>query len=199
MFLNKTMLKKLIKSSFKWEGLTVGRIYGGLVVAGGTWVIWTEDGYIPNWLKAAVMEYTGELPKRGCAFKAKKDEPIQYEIADNAWYDLPSMHQKAIYAYEVTPVVIKGKGERELRVLQQNGSSMQMLAVPENMYEVIDPRELGEENAPAGPASTLPAGGVLIYKNEHSAYAFSASDGMSDMAKRIIDSVGTIDFGKGER
>ena len=50
MFLNKTKLKQLIKSSFRWEGLTVGRVYEGLVVAGGRWITWTEDGYIPNWL-----------------------------------------------------------------------------------------------------------------------------------------------------
>ena len=163
MFLNKTKLKQLIKSSFRWEGLTVGRIYGGLVVAGGTWITWTEDGYIPNWLKAAVMEYTGELPKQGCAFKAKKDEPIQYEIADNDFYDLPEMKRKCIFAYTVTPVVIKDQ-HYQVRLLQQNTSGG-ILAVPETCCEIIDLSELGDENAPSGPASVSESGGILLYKN----------------------------------
>ncbi len=81
MFLNKTQFKKWVKDAFKGGGLTVGRVYGGLVICGGTWTIWTEEGYVPNWVKATVMEYAGELPKAGYVFKAKKDNPVQYEIA----------------------------------------------------------------------------------------------------------------------
>jgi len=195
MFLNKAMLKKLIKTSFKWEGLTVGRIYGGLVVAGGHWITWTEDGYIPNWLKAAVMEYTGELPKPEYAFKAKKNEPIQYEIADNSLYDLPSMYKKAIYAYKATPVVIERGGYDALRVLQQN-STMKMLAIHEDKYKMIDLKELGEENPPSGPASTTPNGGVLIFKNEHSAYAFTSLSDVYGTADTIMEHIEVIDFSK---
>lgn len=192
MFLNKTMLKKMIKSSFKWEGLVVGRIYDGLVVAGGTWVTWTEDGYIPNWLKAAVMEYKGELPKQGCVFKAKKDEPIQYEIADNQLYDLPEMKKRCRYSYTVTPVVVRNQ-YASVRLFQQN-SSKEMLAVPETFFEMIDLSELGEENAPAGPASASASGGILLYKNEHSAYAFTPLCGTQDKTTKIMDTVSTIDF-----
>lgn len=192
MFLNKTMLKKMIKSSFKWEGLVVGRIYDGLVVAGGTWVTWTEDGYIPNWLKAAVMEYTGELPKQGCVFKAKKDEPIQYEIADNQLYDLPEMKKRCRYSYTVTPVVVRDQ-YASVRLFQQN-SSKEMLAVPETFFEMIDLSELGEENAPAGPASASASEGILLYKNEHSAYAFTPLCGTQDKVTKIMDTVSTIDF-----
>lgn len=192
MFLNKTMLKKMIKSSFKWEGLVVGRIYDGLVVAGGTWVTWTEEGYIPNWLKAAVMEYTGELPKQGCVFKAKKDEPIQYEIADNQLYDLPEMKKRCRYSYTVAPVVVRDQFS-SVRLFQQN-SSKEMLAVPETFFEMIDLSELGEENAPTGPASTSASGEILLYKNEHSAYAFTPLCGTQDKTTKIMDTVSTIDF-----
>lgn len=192
MFLNKTMLKKMIKSSFKWEGLVVGRIYGGLVVAGGTWITWTEDGYIPNWLKAAVMEYTGELPKQGCVFKAKKNEPIQYEIADNQLYDLPEMKKRCRYSFTVTPVVVRNQFS-SVRLFQQN-SSKEMLAVPETFFEMIDLSELGEENAPTGPASVSASGEILLYKNEHSAYAFTPLCGTQDKVTKIMDTVSTIDF-----
>ena len=192
MFLNKTKLKQLIKSSFRWEGLTVGRIYGGLVVAGGTWITWTEDGYIPNWLKAAVMEYTGELPQEGCAFKAKKDEPIQYEIADNDFYDLPEMKRKCIFAYTVTPVVVDSK-HSSIRIIQQD-STLNTLAVPEKYYDMIDLSELGEENAPAGPSSMDKNGSILIYKNEHSAYAFTTMDGTDDITRKVMEHMDSINF-----
>lgn len=192
MFLNKTILKKFIKSSFKWEGLTVGRIYDGLVVAGGRWITWTEDGYIPNWIKAAVMEYTGELPKQGCVFKAKKDEPIQYEIAENNLYDLPEMKRKCIFTYTVTPVVVDSK-HSSIRIIQQD-STLNTLAVPEKYYDMIDLSELGEENAPAGPSSMDKNGSILIYKNEHSAYAFTTMDGVDDITRKVMEHMDSINF-----
>lgn len=192
MFLNKTLLKKAIKSSFRWEGLTVGRIYGGLVVAGGTWVTWTEDGYVPNWLKAAVMEFTGELPQKECAFRAKKDEPIQYEIADNSFYDLPDLFRRSRIAYTITPMVVNGRFG-EIRILQQS-STMRMLGIHEKFYEMIDLNELGEENAPTGPSSMNAEGCLLIYKNEHSAYAFYPIDGARDVVWKIMEHVDSINF-----
>lgn len=192
MFLNKTLLKKTIKHSFRWEGLTVGRICGGFVVAGGTWVTWTEDGYIPNWLKAAVMEFTGELPQQERVFRAKKNEPIQYEIADDTIYDLPSLFQRSRFAYAVTPVVVKGKFG-EIRILQQN-STLNPLGIQEKFYEMIDLNELGEENAPAGPSSMNAEGSIMIYKNEHSAYAFCPVDGTTNVVRKVMGQIGMIDF-----
>lgn len=192
MFLNKTLLKKTIKHSFRWEGLTVGRICGGFVVAGGTWVTWTEDGYIPNWLKAAVMEFTGELPQQERVFRAKKNEPIQYEIADDTIYDLPSLFQRSRFAYAVTPVVVKGKFD-EIRILQQN-STLNPLGIQEKFYEMIDLNELGEENAPAGPSSMNAEGSIMIYKNEHSAYAFCPVDGTTDVVRKVMGQIGMINF-----
>lgn len=196
MFLNKTLLKKFIKSSFKWEGLVVGRVYGGLVVAGATWVIWTEDGYIPNWLKAAVIEYTSELPQQECIFKAKKDEPIQYEIADNNYYNLPERARQCRFAYTVTPIVINSKYS-SIRIVQQN-STTNMFAVPEKYYEVIDLSELGEENAPVGPSSLDRNSPMMIYKNEHSAYAFMKVNDLHDITEKIMKCIDSINFGEGE-
>ncbi len=192
MFLNKTLFKKMIKHSFQWEGLTVGRIYGGFVVAGGTWITWTKDGYVPNWLKAAVMEFTGELPQQECAFRAKKDEPLQYEVADNPFYDLPAIFTQSRVAYVVTPVVVKGKYS-EVRILKQSHEA-RMIGINEGFYKAIDLSELENENAPTGPSSTGPNGSFLIYKNEFSAYAFMPLDGVSNTTKMIMERIDTMDF-----
>ena len=194
MFLNKTLFKKMIKQSFQWGGLTVGCVYGGFVVAGGTWVTWTKDGYVPNWLKAVVMEFTGELPQQECAFKAKKDEPLQYEVADNFIYDLPGLYRQSRIAYTVTPVVVKGK-YNEVRLLKQN-HEMRMIGINEEFYKAIDLNELGDQDAPTGPSSTGPNEGLLIYKNEFSAYAFMPLDGVDDVTRVIMDRMDTMDFSK---
>lgn len=198
MFLNKTMLKKLIKSSFKWEGLKVGRIYGGLVVTGGRWSIWTQDGYIPNWLKAAVMEYTGELPEQECMFKAKKDEPIQYEIADDNFHNLPDMRTRCRYSYTVTPVTLCSPGNGSVRILQQIQTG-RMLFAPAVYIDILDLSELGDENAPSGPASVTSGGEILLYKNGPSAFAFMSLDAApNDMYGRIATCIGEINFSKQE-
>ncbi len=195
MFLNKTILKKLIKTSFRREGLFVGRIYGGLVVAGETWVTWAEDGYIPNWLKAAVMEHAGELPKQGYAFRATKDEPVQYEIAENAFYNLPEMYRRCRVVYTVTPVVFNDRYS-SIRLFQQD-STKHILASQEVYYEMLDLSELEGENAPGKPVSLDEGGSFLIYKNEHSAYAFSLLDGMKDTVRKIAEQIEQINFSEG--
>lgn len=60
MFLNKAKFKKMMKEAYNRGGLKVGRIYDGLVLSSDTWISWTRDGDVPNWLKGAVMELTGE-------------------------------------------------------------------------------------------------------------------------------------------
>ena len=169
MFLNKARFKKLVKSAFNTCGLTVGQIYGGLVISGNIWTTWTEEGYVPNWVKAAVMEYTGELPKQGCVFKAKKDAPIQYEIAKNLYYDLPSRFLEARHPFVVTPIVYD-ESWNQYRFLQ-NKSTKELIAVDTNLYDVLDMAELGDENRPTGPSSASLSGDSLIWKNEHSALA----------------------------
>ena len=107
---------------------------------------------------------------------------------------LPEMKRKCIFAYTVTPVVIKDQ-HYQGRLLQQNTSGG-ILAVPETCCEIIDLSELGDENAPSGPASVSESGGILLYKNEHSAYAFTPLDGVRDDVREIMDAVSAIDFSK---
>lgn len=193
MFLNKTQLKKLIKGSFNHEGLFVGRIYNGLVIAGGTWITWAGDGYIPNWVKAAVMEYTGELPGIGHAFKAKKNEPIQYEVADNTLYDLPSMAVKCCTAYTVTPVIVENKYGTEIRMLQRV-SDREIRPLPEDAYRLIDLSELVDENAPIGPMSTDDHSMLVLWKNEFSAYACMMFYDTTGDVKDVMEAVRRVDF-----
>lgn len=196
MFLNKTMLKKWIKNAFNHGGLTVGYIYDGLVISGSTWVVWTDEGFIPNWVKAAVMEYTGELPKLGCVFKAEKDSPIQYEISENAFLNLPERFMEAKIPFTVTPVIYAANWNsyRMMQCRQTNS----LIAVSEDLYGVIDLKELEDESVPMGPASRNEQGEILIWKNQHSALAVCSSK-LGDDGNRVLEALERIDFRKEDK
>ena len=195
MFLNKTRFKKLLKSAYTHGGLTVGRVYEGLVLAGNGWVSWTEEGYVPNWLKAAVIEYTGELPKAGYVFRAQKDEVLQYEMPENDRLDLPGCFTIAKEPYEITPITYN-TSLVDYRMLQ-NRKDGGLIIFPEYFYETLDFSELDkDEFAPTGPSAYSLDPEMLYWKNEHAAVAFSTAktgDIACIKAKKLL---AEIDFGE---
>lgn len=174
MFLNKTMFKKWIKSAYQHNGLVVGRIYGGLVLSGAGWVTWTQDGYVPNWLKAAIMEHVGELPGAGLVFRAKKDEVSQYEVSDNPYLNLPERWKEAKVPFVVTPIVYD-TGWKHYRLFQCRDTGG-IVPVPNGGYDIIDVRELETDGRPMGPSARTVRGDILIWKNENSALAVCRDD-----------------------
>lgn len=194
MFLNKTQFKKMIKYAFNNGGLIVGRVYEGLVLSSGYWVTWTHESYIPNWVKAAVMEYAGELPRPETIFKAVKNEAIQYEIAENRYYDLPLRFREAHNVFVDTSVTVDGS----FRLLQAR-EGKRIICVPESYIGVIDLRELEGDNRPMGPVSEGPDGSVLIWKNENSAYAVCKTVTSNDKVLEVVSCLEMTDFYKGDR
>lgn len=196
MFLNRTAFKKMIKAAFNSGGLVAGVVYDGLVLSNGYWVTYTETGSVPNWVKAAVMEYTGELPKAGTIFKAAKNEPIQYEIAENPYYNLPGCFAKAKYPFTDTGITVT-TNTNKFRLMQQRDSGI--ICLQEGLASVIDLRELGDENAPMGPSSVNPGGDILIWRNEASAYAACRTNASTGMILDIIGALQPVDFSKEDR
>ena len=195
MFLNKTRFKKMLKSAYNYGGLTVGRVYGGLVLSGNGWVTWTEEGYIPNWLKAAIMELTGELPRAECVFTAQKDEVLQFEIAENDYLNLPERFAEARIPFHVTPIEYSTNWA-EYRMLQNKQNGV-IVALPSGYFDVLDFTELDkEEHAPAGPVSQSEAADRMYWKNEHSAVAFSTAKTGNVICTKTMDLIKEINFGE---
>lgn len=192
MFLNKTMFKKWIKHAYSYQGLVVGRIYGGLVVSGANWVSWTRDGYVPNWLKAAIIEYAGELPKEETAFRAKKDEVPQYEISENPYLNLPECFRGAKVPFQVIPVIYDTKWSRYRLV--QCRSSGEIIPLPSDYYDIIDVREIdGSESWPVGPAARDERGSILIWKSEVSALAVARGE-MSESGFPVLKALRGLEY-----
>lgn len=193
MFLNKTKFKKMIKEAYNGGGLRVGRIYDGLVISNGTWISWTREGDIPNWLKAAVMELTGELPEEGDLFQASYTDGIQYQIKENPIYDLPGRFRESHFVFTDTKVTREG-----IRFFQNN-QDRGIIAVNEKFASLIDLKELQGENPPMGPVSATEKGDSLIYKNEESAFCFMRLSVSNSQTMEVMNVLGSISFNEGVR
>lgn len=191
MFMNKTQFKKMVKKAFNGSGLKVGYIYGGLVVSGNGWVSWTESGSIPNWVKAAVVEYAGQMPDGGELLEAKKGEPVQYLIADSPYYNLPERFKGAKLPYRDTEVVLQ-LPYRELRFFQENKGKI--AAMPLALFSMIDFSQLEGESRPMGPS--LMDDRMLVWKNECSAFAAATLTTDDERALRIEKALEGVDFWK---
>lgn len=202
MFLNKAIFKKWIKEAYSHGGLRVGRVFDGFVLAGSHWGVWADEDEMPNWVKAAVIEYAGKLPEEGKVFRVQKDELEQYLIADD-YMDLPSRFLEAKIPYTVTPIVYGGK-YNAYRLLQDK-RTLRIITLPEELYSVIDFSNLGKndknpngaaENRPAGPVAASPSAGIVYWKNEQSALALCTALTGDGKANETISLLSEIDFGE---
>jgi hypothetical protein len=82
MFINVKALKKLMKEAYKTFGITVERHNGGLMIASFSWGVWLENSELTNEIKAAVIEYTGEMPEKGTAFTVSKRDEGRVDITE---------------------------------------------------------------------------------------------------------------------
>lgn len=205
MFLNKTVFKKWIKDAYNHGGLRVGRVFDGFVLAGSHWIVWADEDEMPNWVKAAVMEYTGQLPDEGKVVRFQKGESEQYVINDD-FLNLPLKFCEAKEPYVVTPVVYGGK-YNSYRLLQDK-QDMRIITLPEGLYKVIDFSNLGKsdkqpdgitEHRPAGPVAVGYPAEILYWKNEYSALALCTARTGDAKANEMITLLSKIDFGEEEK
>lgn len=110
MFLNKTKFKKAMKETYNRPGLKAGRIYGGLVLCSGTWVLWVKEGAEPE-LAEGYTDGTGggAAPEEESMFLAAHNEAIQYEIKENSIYNLPGEFCNSHYAFKDTGITMDGR------------------------------------------------------------------------------------------
>lgn len=69
--------KKLIKEAWSGSGFTIGNKKGILMIEGNYWIINAKIKMMPNSMKAAIIECSGELPAEGEVFECCKGEENQ--------------------------------------------------------------------------------------------------------------------------
>lgn len=191
MFFKESVMKKMIKSAYKGEGLTVAhtpkniRDAEGLYIATSTWAAWMEYDKVPKGIKAAVVEVAGDLPETGESYKATPGLGNQVTMSDATVLDLHEIVNNARNAGRITKII--QTGPINIRFIKmQNG---EVLPISEELITVIDKNQTErDESEPEGPRMEE-NGYRMLWENERCIYlACILSDG-SETQKEFRESL----------
>ena len=191
MFFKESVMKKMIKSAYKGEGLTVAHTpkniqdAEGLYIATSTWAAWMEYDKVPKGIKAAVVEMAGDLTDTGESYKATPGLGNQVTMSDATVIDLREIVNNASDVGRITKIV--QTGPINIRYIKmRNGDVMQ---ISEELITVIDKSQIEkDESEPEGPY--MEGNGYrMLWKNERCIYlACILSDG-SETQKEFRESL----------
>ena len=120
-------LQKLMEKAYKNGLLIIGRdeytetgSAGYYISNGQTWIVWNDEKLAPNSLKAAIVNYLGDLPEYGQEYDIEKSKKGQVQSrATDPKYNLRKRfglcHSWA--RWEITPLRID-RGEGDFTILQ---------------------------------------------------------------------------------
>ncbi len=165
MFISTSQLSKLMKEAYRGRGIRIGNLEEGLVIIGSSWGLWIDENYIPNKVKAIVMELAGTLPAEESVFKVSKGEAVpQYELTLDNYYYINRMEQISKESASRTGVYLDLK-YCEYELLQVNHTG-KIAMISRKLTELIDPGEIdyNVENEPSGPCTGL-SSGMFFWKN----------------------------------
>lgn len=155
MFINTSQLKKMMATAYKGAGLRIGHKEEGYVIIGTTWGVWLDENYIPNKVKALIMELAGTLPNENTVFIVSKEKPIpQYELDFNSeYFYLNNLQSKAKLPVTVTNILFDNN--YNVYNLLQINHSLQITMMNKSLLDLIDLTEIDFdlENTPSGPCT----------------------------------------------
>lgn len=113
MFLNNTILKRLMKEAYKNANMVVAQTEDRFYIGGAYWEMDVRKEFMPKQIMAQLIELAGEVPEQGKAFRATKDgnleqDGLRSEVKTEG-YEKP---------IEVTDIIIIGSLGTYQRVLQ---------------------------------------------------------------------------------
>lgn len=161
MFFKIQSVKQLMTAAWKGEGLTVGRdVYSetdkvGYYISGHGWTIWNSEACMPNVLKAAIVEFCGQLPEYGEQILVQKNSSGQQVCLPDPRMYLPGKMKNpgATGQWDITPVHIVRENDF---ILLQNGQGPHKATreIPARYVNMIKPEAIDEsqgETTCAGP------------------------------------------------
>lgn len=148
MFLETNGFKRLIKEAWKRSCLFLSRQGDLLMICSGYWFLINDIEMIPNKIKGAIIELTGELPGDGVSFQSGKGGN-QYEITQTLpWEFMGSDHLTSEPAEE-TQVILEENGTL-LRIIKSKRDAFLVQKQFSDLITVSDIME-GREAPPEGP------------------------------------------------
>jgi len=165
MFVNLTKLTKLTKEAHRFK-LMIADIDDHTIITSGQWLVSIENEFVPNKIKALIMELAGFLPPADTVYKIGKD--IEAENITSTHLTtitrLIKNTELANIKFLVTPVI----DDRYAPVrLLQNTQTSQIAAIPENQYQMIDKNciDYEIEGEPTGPCSNVNTGPLYWFNS----------------------------------
>lgn len=192
MFISTTQLSKLMKEAYKGGGIRIGNIDGGLIVFAGYWGLWIDENYIPNKVKAIVMELSGELPGDGKVFKVSKEEAApQYELTLNDYFYINHLQSVNKEPASKTGVIIDLKYS-EYELLQINRTK-RIALINRKLMDMIDVTEINYdiEGEPSGPCTGL-SSDMFFWRNATCTLLLLGTKPPEDNA--VISALTRLDF-----
>lgn len=165
MFLNISEVTKEIKRYYKSFGIKIGDIRDGIILFSGNWLIWMDREYVPNKVKACIVELMGKLPEEGIIYDVMKDcsEPQVFEQSIIEPYLL--LRNKIAHKLITTPIIFDKRGS--VRFLQSIDTG-KLTGISEKFLKMIDASAIDHaiESDPTGPCyANSPEEGLMWYND----------------------------------
>lgn len=193
MFIKVPVFKKLLKRAFAANRMKVKMDGSGLTVDCGHFAVWFEKEHIPNKIKSAIVELSGEIPEEGKAFLAQKSGN-QYEM-DSSALDVWSALRQTDKRYVQTPILYSDDYVA-YRFLQMAGKPDNIKLVADIFIQLLDPHELDHaaaEGAIQGPYS-METGMLFFWATDLCILAVGAIMPHRGIVKKTMTELADIDF-----
>lgn len=194
MFIDEKKMGTQMKKAYK-DKLIIGDIEEGLVISNAHWLLWIDNDYVSNKVKALVVEYAGLMPGYGQVFSVSKAEPNpQFMIDVDYIINIIQGHKNAYDNYMVTPILLSG--HKDIRLLQHN-KSKEIYAIDQECLSLVDKSKIDYEieSEPLGPCSRTSTGNEFYWYNGICIY-YVLPIGLKDNDVAIGKALKNVDFSK---
>lgn len=158
MFLNPNILKRIMKEQFKTSGLTIANNGETIYMGGEWWGIEALREFIPNKIKAAIVEMAGEFPQTGDTVNVTK-EGGQLELEFNSRIHIES-DVREIYK---TRLIVYSKNGTALRILQDDKNKVILI---KNLFiGMIDNSQIDYGEGETGADGPYYKSGAIYWQN----------------------------------
>lgn len=171
-------LQKLMDAAYKSGRLIIGRDeyreqgrMGYYISDSLTWTVWNDEKLMPNSLKAAIVNFLGDLPEYGEEYEVGKDKKGQKQSRiQSDIYRLPKRMDKKGTCWTTTPIHIN-RGSVDYTVLQDENSledGINCSEIKTAHLDMIKPDEVLEDSGEVfvgGPYMTSTGSGAMWASN----------------------------------
>lgn len=184
MFLKESAVKKIIKGAYSRSELFIANLKMDYIIYCSRWIIQIDKKSMPNKIKGAIIELTGEFPEQGEKKCYGPDNEYVPEVEKEEKWEKVLDVGTAVCSYTITSGMYERNGNIARIIQTEDGNKY---AVSENVVAAVKCNEdvygpLGRDNQ---------GGKVIWYDDNCLLMAFTVE---SDKEKEILDRMASINL-----